>query len=52
MLRDMGDAEPGPGDLIARVVDVCAHDDRIAAVFLGGSRARGEADEHSDIDPA
>ena len=25
-------------------------DDRIAAVFLGGSRARGEADEHSDID--
>jgi hypothetical protein len=50
MLRDMGDAEPGPGDLIARAVDVCAHDDRIAAVFLSGSRARGEADDYSDID--
>ena len=45
-----GRREPGPGDLIARVVDVCAHDDRIAAVFLGGSRARGEADDYSDID--
>ena len=39
MLRDMSDEEPGSDDLIARLVDVCAADDRIAAVFLGGSRA-------------
>jgi len=34
-----------PNDLIDRLVASCAADDRIAALFLGGSRARGEADE-------
>ncbi len=31
-------------------MESCAADDRIAALFLGGSRARGEDDEYSDID--
>jgi predicted nucleotidyltransferase len=37
-------------DVITRVVEVCSADDRIVALFLGGSRARGQADEYSDID--
>ena len=36
--------------MIARVVASCSADDRITAVFLGGSVARGDADEYSDID--
>ena len=36
--------------LIERLIEVCARDERVVAVFEGGSRARGEADEHSDID--
>ena len=39
-----------PEEMITRVVEVCSADDRIAAVFLGGSVARGEADAYSDID--
>jgi len=37
-------------DAVDRLVESCSADERIAAVFLGGSHARGEADEHSDID--
>jgi predicted nucleotidyltransferase len=36
--------------LVDRVVAVSARDPRIVAVFEGGSRARGEADDHSDVD--
>ena len=36
--------------VITQLVESCATDDRIAALFLGGSRARGEDDEYSDID--
>ena len=36
--------------LVERLVEVCSLDQRVVAVFEGGSRARGEADEHSDID--
>ncbi len=36
--------------LVERLAEVCSHDERVVAVFEGGSRARGEADEHSDID--
>jgi len=45
---------PGPPadhrELIARFVDACSADDRIVAAFLGGSLARGDADEFSDVD--
>ncbi len=50
----MSASQPGPprehDDVLARLVQSCSADDRIAAVFLGGSHARGEADEHSDLD--
>lgn len=36
--------------MISRLVDACSADDRIVAAFLGGSRARDEADEYSDLD--
>jgi len=36
--------------MVDRVVEVSARDPRVVAVFEGGSRARGEADEHSDVD--
>jgi predicted nucleotidyltransferase len=36
--------------VIGRLVESCGADDRVAAVFLGGSVARGEADEYSDVD--
>ncbi|MDP9185109.1 MAG: nucleotidyltransferase domain-containing protein [Actinomycetota bacterium] len=36
--------------VIARLVEACSVDERIAAIFLGGSLARGQADEYSDID--
>jgi predicted nucleotidyltransferase len=36
--------------VIARFAQACGADDRIVAVFVGGSVARGEADEHSDVD--
>lgn len=36
--------------VIGQFVESCATDDRIAALFLGGSRARDEDDEYSDID--
>ena len=36
--------------VLARLVESCATDDRITALFLGGSRAREEDDEYSDID--
>lgn len=46
----------GPGvvdprdQVVDRLVEVCSEDRRVIALFEGGSRARGEADEHSDID--
>jgi predicted nucleotidyltransferase len=42
-----------PEDLqsfLDRFVEVCSNDSRVAAAFLGGSHARGEADAHSDVD--
>jgi predicted nucleotidyltransferase len=36
--------------VIARFADACSSDDRIMAAFVGGSIARGEADQYSDID--
>ena len=36
--------------LLDRFVEVCSSDERIVAAFLGGSRARGEADAFSDVD--
>lgn len=36
--------------VLDRFVGACAGDPRIVAGFLGGSHARGEADEHSDLD--
>jgi predicted nucleotidyltransferase len=45
---------PGPSSnhdaVVARFVDACTADGRIVAAFLGGSIARGEADEYSDLD--
>jgi predicted nucleotidyltransferase len=38
------------GAFIPRLIDSCRADDRVVAAFLGGSRARGEADEFSDVD--
>ena len=46
----------GPGPVrghslvVSRFVEACSADDRIVAAFLCGSRARGEADEYSDLD--
>jgi predicted nucleotidyltransferase len=36
--------------VLDRFVAACSADDRIVAAFLAGSAARGEADEHSDLD--
>lgn len=36
--------------MLERFIRLCADDDRIVAAFLGGSRARGEADAFSDVD--
>ena len=36
--------------MLSRFVDACSADDRIVAACLRGSRARGEADEYSDLD--
>jgi predicted nucleotidyltransferase len=36
--------------VIARFADACSSDDRVMAAFVGGSIARGEADQYSDID--
>jgi predicted nucleotidyltransferase len=46
----------GPGPVrghslvVSRFVEACSADDRIVAAFIYGSRARGEADEYSDLD--
>jgi hypothetical protein len=37
-------------DLIARFTTACEADPRVVAAFLAGSHARGEADDHSDVD--
>jgi predicted nucleotidyltransferase len=36
--------------LVDRFVQACAADDRVVAAFLGGSNAKGKADEYSDLD--
>jgi len=36
--------------VVSRFVEACSADDRIVAAFIYGSRARGEADEYSDLD--
>ena len=48
-MRRSGSIDPRDA-LVERLVEICAHDERVVAVIEGGSRARGEADEHSDID--
>jgi hypothetical protein len=35
---------------VERLVELCSVDERIVAAFLGGSRARGLADDYSDVD--
>lgn len=37
-------------DVASRFLAVCLADARIVAAFLGGSHARGQADEYSDLD--
>jgi len=37
-------------EVMSRFVEACKTDARVVAAFLGGSYARGEADEHSDLD--
>ena len=36
--------------LIVRFSDACSYDHRIVAAFVGGSIARGDADQYSDVD--
>jgi predicted nucleotidyltransferase len=43
------DASPH-SDVVARFADLCARDERIVAAMVTGSRARGDADEYSDVD--
>ena len=42
--------EQGYGDLLGRVVDRVSVDDRVRALWLGGSIGRGVADAGSDLD--
>jgi predicted nucleotidyltransferase len=44
--RGLREYEP----LIERFVELCSTDERILASFLGGSHARAEADDYSDLD--
>jgi predicted nucleotidyltransferase len=48
-LRPPEDVDPRDR-LVERLVETCRSDERVVAVFEGGSRARGEDDEHSDVD--
>jgi predicted nucleotidyltransferase len=48
-MKSEGSIDPREA-LVQRLIEVCALDERVVAVLEGGSRARGEADEHSDID--
>ena len=41
---------PGYRELLGRLLDVAAADERVRAVWLGGSAARGAADAGSDLD--
>jgi predicted nucleotidyltransferase len=41
---------PGVAGLLDRFTEVCHHDLRVVAAFVGGSIARGEDDAHSDVD--
>jgi predicted nucleotidyltransferase len=36
--------------VVSRLIAACQADARVVAAFLGGSHARGAADEHSDLD--
>jgi len=45
-----GASSHGRDELIARFTDACSADIRIVAAFVGGSVARGEADQYSDLD--
>jgi predicted nucleotidyltransferase len=44
------DPRHDPQPIIDRFTTLCATDERVVAGFLGGSHARGDADEHSDLD--
>ncbi len=46
----MNQLPDGYAPLLRRVLEVSAADDRIRAVWLGGSLARGDADQSSDLD--
>lgn len=48
---DLGPLAPGPhADLIRAMAGLCAADERIQAIWLGGSLAAGRGDQFSDID--
>lgn len=48
---DLGILEHGPhADLIGKMAKLCAADERIQAVWVGGSLASGTGDEFSDVD--
>src|SRR5512146_2896723 len=42
--------QPNHQVVLDRFIAACRANDRIVAAFLGGSYARGAADEHSDLD--
>lgn len=44
------DHEAAKRAMVERVVAACGADERVVAVFLGGSSARGETDFYSDLD--
>lgn len=48
-LRDLKLPDP-QRDVASRFLELCLADPRIVAAFIGGSHARGQADEYSDLD--
>ncbi len=48
-LRDLELPDP-QRDVASRFLELCLADPRIVAAFIGGSHARGQADEYSDLD--
>lgn len=47
---DLSALPPLAASVVDRLLAACAADRRFVGVVLGGSTARGEADEHSDLD--
>lgn len=46
----MNQLNPNQQEVLDRFTQACQQDDRILAAFLGGSFARGAADDYSDLD--